>query len=106
MRAGIMDEERNFKYFTFPIFLVKGMFDNPKKTINNIFEYCGYAIANKINDGNDEIEAINAAGKLLGITFGNPKRTYNTGKKLFLSMQDKAPMASIQKDLLFDFYGQ
>ena len=85
--------ERKFKYVTFPIFLIKGMFEDPKTAISNIFCYVSYAISKKA-DFNYH----------LGATFENPESAFSTGEKLFESMPENAPQTSIQKEMLFDYY--
>lgn len=94
---------KKIEYLTFPVLLLKGMFENPKTTVNNVFYYCGYAVANK-TDYFDPIEGIEAAGNFLGIEWGNAKLTLKEGKRLFESMPDKSPITSIRKDILFDYY--
>ena len=90
-------------YLNFPIIFLQEAFRDIKKVMNDIMAYAGYVHTLKLEYGEDE-DLMKAAGHYFGITYGNAYDRYRHGETLFNSIDERTPMAGINKDVLFDFY--
>ena len=65
-------------------------------------DYAGYARAAKFEYG-DDAKKMKAAGKQMKITYGDPQRDFENGKRLY-DLHAGTPMTSISATILFDYY--
>lgn len=93
----------NQTFLNFPIVCLQEAFRDIKKVMNDIMAYAGYVHTLKLEYGEDE-DLMKAAGHYFGITYGNAYDRYRHGETLFNSIDERTPMAGINKDVLFDFY--
>lgn len=91
------------RFFNFPIGLLNGAFENIREAMDNVMNYAGYVHASTLEFG-DVTERMKAAGNFFGITYYNPKQSYNKGEQLFNSLPPNLPMTGLNKDVCFDFY--
>ena len=89
-------------YLTFPVVILKEGFADIKNSVNNAMFYCLYDYCQRNSGGRESL--IKDAESFYGITYGNKKRAYDSGKMLFDSIPTGSPKTSISKDMLFDFY--
>ena len=90
-------------YLNFPIVFLQEAFRDIKKVMDDIMAYAGYVHTLKLEYGEDK-DLMKAAGHYFGITYGNAYDRYRHGETLFNSIDERTPMAGINKDVLFDFY--
>lgn len=89
-------------YLTFPVWLLRNGISDIRSSTSNIMDYCGYVQACK-ETGSEE-HKMKKSGQNLGLTWGNWKRVYDSGKQLFVNTPPRPPMVSINEDIIFDFY--
>lgn len=102
-RAGAMSEP---KYLTFPIVLLKDGLNNIKECMNDAMNYClydKYIRFEKSYSYNPMNDALNDVGINFGDT-ANIKKSWQNGKMLYDSIDEKFPKTSINKEMMFDFY--
>lgn len=99
-RAGAMSKTI---YLTFPIQILKGGLNDIKGCTNNAMFYClYYQYLREVKNESDN--PLNKAADYIGINFSNINKASNTGKSLYESIPKNAPLTSITRDMIFDFY--
>jgi len=99
-RAGAMSKT---EYLTFPIQIIEGGLNDIKGCTNNAMFYClYYQYLREVEYESDN--PLNEAADYIGINFGNINKARNTGKSLYESIPKNAPLTSITRKMIFDFY--
>ena len=91
-------------YFNFPIPLLSGAFDNIKGVTDNIMNYAVYRHSLKLHG--KELKRMDDAASFFDITLGDTERSLQSGKKLHSKHSTQAPMASVSRDVVFNFYSE
>jgi len=99
-RAGAMSEP---KYLTFPIILFKNRLTDMQQGLSDAMYYCLYDKYLRLKGFNYN-EPLKYAIIELNIPFTDPNEAFKNGKKIYQSIDEKAPKASISMDMLFNFY--
>ena len=90
-------------FFSFPICLLKDIFEDKKRVLDNIIDYAVYKHTLKLEFNND-ISKIKASAQYFGITLGDNSKAYKNGKILYQTIPENTPFAGISIVMLFDFY--
>ncbi|HMT75796.1 MAG TPA: hypothetical protein PKA77_17110 [Chitinophagaceae bacterium] len=90
------------KYLTFPVAILKDSLIDVSNCVNNAMNYCLYDYYQRETGSKDDL--IDRAGKFYGITWGNKKTAFDSGKIIYESLPARSPKTSINKDMIFDFY--
>ena len=97
-----MREKKDCRYFTFPIVLLDGIFENKKRCLNQIFDYSTYK--KSLDYEGNESERYKQALKYLRVTAGNEKKSIENGKYLIYSIPTGSPLTSLEKDVCENYY--
>lgn len=97
-----MREKKDCRYFSFPIVLLDGIFENKMQCLNQMFDYSAYK--KSLDYEGNESERYKQALKYLGVTNENEKKSIENGKYLIDSIPDNLPTTSINIDVFFDYY--
>jgi hypothetical protein len=90
---------------TFPIEFLEEAFTDIQKVCDNIFDYAIYTYSLKLEKVSDsELEAMKKAAEYYDIVLGDAQRAFNNGYALYSEYGSKIAKASIDKDIVFDFY--
>ncbi len=93
------------RYLTFPVEFLEKAFTDIQRVCDNIFDYSIYVYSLKLEKESDsELEAMEKAAKYYDISLGNVQAAYNNGYELYHEYGAKVAKASINKDIIFDFY--
>ncbi len=106
-----MKQNKDVRYFNFPIQLLSGFLKHSNKCLNDISNYAVYEHSLKMNNSK-ELERFNASAEYYRINFGNIKASLSNGKELYDSIPLKSPKAGIsvinvntnEKMRWWDFY--
>lgn len=98
--------KNDIKYLNFPVSMLSGFMDNPKKVISNIMDYAVYEHSLKLDLNEDEVARFKDAAKWYGIKFGNIENAFDNGEQLFeyLDQYSHKPMVGISKEMAFEYY--
>ena len=96
------------QYFNFPIELLKDLFNDKVKTLNNILYYALYAHSLKLEQGNEQYDHFIAAASFYGVSLGgnteDKRRKFKAGKVLYESIDDSSPKAGFNISIFWDYY--
>jgi len=90
------------KYFNLPIQLLSGFMQDSFKILNDIFDYCLYVKAQKLEGS--ETKRFQDAGTYFGAKIGNVRKTAENGQRLFDSIPANSPMTGMSLNIFWDFY--
>lgn len=98
---------RNDRYFNFPIQFLQGFLADPenvysKNVLDDIIDYAVYS--RFLEESGTKAKRLDACETFYGIHLGNKNNTYKNGKELYESIDDKAVMVGINKNMFFDYY--
>ena len=96
-------EKDEHRYFTFPVTLLQGAFEDVCEVCCNIITYCCYRIGIGM-ESSTNLGKMKAAAKYFEMEFSDPDQAYQNGLKIFQTTPDRTPMTSIKKELVLDFY--
>lgn len=91
------------KYFNFPIQILEGFLNNPKKVLGDISDYALYAHSLKLENGTDT-QRINASAKFFGLKLYSASETIVNGRTLFNSIEERSPKVGINISIFWDYY--
>lgn len=97
-----MENNKDYKYFNFPICVINKFMENSEECLNNIFDYCIYSkyIKETGNSKNDKIKAIE---EFYSIEIKNFDLSIKNGKILFDSIPTKSPITGLKVELFNNF---
>lgn len=98
-----MEKNNDYRYFTFPVSLLNGAFENVNTVCDNIFDYVIYKHSLKLELGTEK-ECMQSALKYYSIIPGSLEKMIKNGKLLNNSIPERTPLTSISKDMIFDYY--
>ncbi|MFZ4401983.1 MAG: hypothetical protein ACOYO1_18280 [Bacteroidales bacterium] len=98
-----MGAKKDIKYFTFPICLLNGAFDDIHTVTDNIIDYSIYKHSLKLDLGTEK-NKMQAALDFYELIPGNIKKMTDNGKMLNNSKSERTALTSINRDMVFDFY--
>ncbi|MDR3226153.1 MAG: hypothetical protein LBT56_00580 [Prevotellaceae bacterium] len=105
-----MAQKENAKYFNFPISLLNGFMDNPKKVLDDISDYCLYAHTLKLGDAQifekfetDEQGKMKAACNYFNMKV-HTSMVFNNGKILYNNIPANNPKVGLSLQIFWDYY--
>lgn len=90
------------EYLTFPVCILRNSIVDIKEALNMAMEYCLFSTSIEIIGSEDQ--KIQASRVKLGIKFGNIKKSFINGKKIYDSIPINSPKTSLRREMIFDFY--
>ena len=104
MNRETQKEQSDFRYFNFPIQLLKGFMTDHKRVLENISNYALYKMALTFNIGNNAFK-IQSAKKYFDFnTSLDNDSVHQMGEILNNSLPERSPMTGIKISILLDFY--
>lgn len=98
--AQAKNEER---YFNFPIQLLDGFMNDPKKVLNDIHHFAIYENSLKLNLGT-ELENMKDSASFYNMILGDVPDSLKKGKTLYESIPDNSPKTGLNLSIFWDFY--
>lgn len=96
-----MSEDKELRYFNFPIALLSGYLDHPKEVMSSIWNYAIYCKSLDYEYG-DDIDKIESAKKFLRVKGGNDNDVYENGALQF-SLYKNSPKVGLSVSTYFDY---
>ena len=96
-------EERNEKYFNFPIQLLENFLINTNEVLNNISQYSVYFYGHSYLSYTEGLDMFNESADFFNITFSDKDFAYKRGEMLYESMPLNSPMVGLNLSIFWDF---
>jgi len=94
--------DNNKKYLNIPVPMLKYLYADNKKFLNDVFDVGIYLYSNTLQGS--EKKRYNDALHFFGITQPNIRNRISNAKSILNQLPDKYPTTGIEKDMLFDYY--
>ena len=96
-------EERNEKYFNFPIQLLEDFLINKNEVLSNISRYSVYFYGHSYLSYTEGLDMFNESAAFFNISFVDEDIAYKRGEMLYESMPLNSPMVGLNLSIFWDF---
>ncbi len=98
-----MAADNEDRYFNFPIQLLEGFLLDSRTCLNNISDYAIYSHSLSLEFGDDEFDLMKAAATFFNVSLGSVNRSYQNGKELFDSIDERSPKVGLNVSIFWDY---